>query len=93
MVAKKVHSSIDTDVGTGPLGHVCLFGQLPVLVAPLLRQVVFLLLGVRNLSSGFHLALKHKGPEAILEQIALGLEKTERVAELVWQDDFERGLR
>lgn len=84
MVVKEVHSPIDTGVGTGPSVHICLFGQLPVLVAPLLRHVVLLLLGVWDLSSGFDLALKHESPEAVLEQIALWLEKTQRVAELVW---------
>jgi len=81
---KEVHSPIDTGVVTGPSVHIYLFGQLPVLVAPLLRYVVLLLLGVWDLSSGFDLALKHKSPEAVLEQIALWLEKTQRVAELVW---------
>jgi len=46
--------------------------------------VVLLLLGVWDLSSGFDLALEHESPEAVLEQIALWLEKTQRVAELVW---------
>jgi hypothetical protein len=54
--------------------------------------MILLLLSVGDWSPGFNLALKQESPEAILEQVALRFEKTQGVAELVWQNNFEWGF-
>lgn len=69
-----------------------LFGQLPVLVTPLLRHSVLLLLAVGHWSPRLEFAADHHASEAVFEEIAFGLEETERVAELVWKDDFKRSF-
>lgn len=66
--------------------------QLPVLVAPLLRDGVLLLLGVGDVAARLNNTTQHHAAEAVLEQVALGLEGAERVAQLVGEDDFEGGF-
>lgn len=63
--------------------------QLPVLVAPLLADGVLLLLGVGDVAARLDDAAQHHAAEAVFEQVALGLEGAQRVAEFVGQDDFE----
>lgn len=64
-----------------------------VLVSPLLRRLGSLLLLERNVSAALNLAANQHVAISIFEKVALGFQKTQRVLQLVWQDQLQITLR